>query len=123
MKASATPTRLTFKTASGAVGIEGRYDPRKDAALHGVVRVDFTASLAGSEGDPADRLRATEKQIAAEVLHRLSVYDALVAERDSLLEQLGKRASRPSSRGFSTAEIMFAEDISVRSGNSSPLKD
>lgn len=119
MKASAAPTRLTFKTASGAVGIEGSYDPRKAAALAGVVRVDFTASLAGSEGDPKDRLRVTEKQIAAEVLHRLNVYEALVAERDSLLEQLGRRTSRPSSRGFSTAEIMFAEDISVRTGKGS----
>ncbi|MCS4090066.1 hypothetical protein [Rhizobium sp. BK176] len=113
MKASATPTDLAFTTAAGAVGIEGSYDPLKAAVLKGVVRVDFTAALAGSEGDPTDRLRATERQIAAEVLHRLSVYEALVAERDSLLEKLGKRASRPTSSGYSTAEIMFAENFPV----------
>lgn len=113
MKASATPTKLTFTTASGAVGIQGSYDPLKAAALTGVVRVDFTAALAGSEGDPTDRLRSTEKQIAAEVLHRLSVYEALVAERDSLLKKLGRRATRPTSIGYSTAEIMFAEDLPV----------
>ncbi|MCV9963982.1 hypothetical protein OIU34_19060 [Pararhizobium sp. BT-229] len=119
MKASASPSDLTFTTASGAVGIEGFYDPLKAAWLTGVVRVDFTARLAGSEGDPTLRLRTTEKQIVAEVLHRLMVYEALVAERDSLLEKVGKRASMPSSRGFSTAEIMFAEDISVRTENGS----
>lgn len=114
MKASATPTKLTFTAASGAVGIAGSYDPLKDAALTGVVRVDFTAALAGSEGDQTDRLRATERQIAAEVLHRLSVYEALVAERDGLLEKLSKRATRPTSIGYSTAEIMFAEDLPVQ---------
>jgi hypothetical protein len=114
VKASATPTKLAFTTASGAVGIAGSYDPRKDAALIGIVRVDFTAALTGSEGDPMDRLRATEKQIAAEVLHRLSVYEALVAERDSLIERLGKRANRPTSSGYSTAEIMFAENLPVQ---------
>ncbi|MBY3432982.1 hypothetical protein HFN89_02160 [Rhizobium laguerreae] len=117
MKASATPTNLTFTTASGAVAIDGSYDPQKPAALTGVVRVDFTASLAGSVGDPTGRLRATEKQIVAEVLHRLSIYQALVAERDSLIEQMGKRTPQPSSTGFSTAEIMFAEDVSVQTEN------
>jgi hypothetical protein len=113
VKASSTPTDLAFTTASGAVGIQGSYDPLKAAELTGVVRIDFTATLAGSEGDPTDRLRATERQIAAEVLHRLSVYDALVAERDSLLEKLGKRATRPTSIGYSTAEIMFSENLPV----------
>ncbi|MCZ7861392.1 hypothetical protein O9X98_08280 [Agrobacterium salinitolerans] len=104
--ANAKPVDLKFTRSSGAVGIEGRYDPRSDAALAGIVTVQFTAMLAGSEGDPIDRLRVTERMVAADVLHRLNAYESLIAERDSLRERLGIRASRPTSSGFSTAELM-----------------
>ncbi|MDW9478590.1 hypothetical protein GOB57_07725 [Sinorhizobium meliloti] len=107
MKANATPTDLAFTGSSAGVGIEGTYDPRRDASLTGVVTVGITARLAGSEGDPENRLRETERTIAAEVLHRLNAYDSLVEERDRLLEELGMRASRPTNGGFSTAELMF----------------
>ncbi len=104
--ANAKPVDLKFTRSSGAVGIEGRYDPRSDAAMAGIVTVQFTAMLAGSEGDPIDRLRVTERMVAADVLHRLNAYESLIAERDSLRERLGIRASRPTSSGFSTAELM-----------------
>lgn len=105
--ASATPTDLTFTRSSGAVGIEGSYDPRRDASLTGLVTIGFSARLAGSDGDPADRLRMTERTVAAEVLHRLNAYEILIAEHDKLRERLGMLASGPTSSGFSTAELML----------------
>jgi hypothetical protein len=107
MKAIANPTDLVFTGSAGAVSIEGSYDPRCAASLTGLVTVKFTARLAGTDGDTTDRLRATETAVAAEVMHRLASYDNLVAERDMLRERLGMRASRPTSSGYTTAEIML----------------
>jgi hypothetical protein len=111
MTAPSIPTKLTFKSATGSIGIEGGYAPTQAAALVGVVRVDFIASLSKAEDDPADRLRATETLVAAEVLHRLNTYDAIVAERDKLLEKANGRTV-----GFNAADMMFAEDASIHLG-------
>jgi hypothetical protein len=111
MTASSIPTKLTFKSATGSIGIEGGYAPTQAAALVGVVRVDFIASLSGTENDPADKLRATETHIAAEVLHRLNTYDSVVAERDKLLEKAGSKTI-----GFNATDMMFAEDASIHLG-------
>jgi hypothetical protein len=109
MRTQAPPANVEFVRGSAAVSIEGSYDPTREAALSGVVTINFTARLAGTDDNPLNRLRDAEGLIAAEVLRRLRTFDTLVAERDSLLIERTKTMDRPTSSGFSTAEIMFVE--------------
>jgi hypothetical protein len=104
---------LSFGAASASLGVDGRFDPAEDAVVSGSVTVRYSVLLKGTPVVVEGRLREVEASVCDEVSARLANYDAVVAERDALLEEKRMRiAKRGSVAGYSTAEIMLTGDFS-----------